>query len=157
TSTNEAVLLRVLRALAAFDLFKEDARGRFSNTPDSRELLSAHPQSMRYFCMMAATTYQQPFTHLMHSLKTGEPATIKAFGEPLYQHMDRVPSEAEIYDRAMEDLGRASASALAASRKVRSGQTVVDIGGGRGVLLKTLLRADRSLRGACLDRPSVCE
>ena len=58
TGTSEAVLTKVLRVLINVGLFSEDAEGRFSNTADSAMLKSDHPQSMRYFCQLAAGDYQ---------------------------------------------------------------------------------------------------
>ena len=105
-----AGLLRLLRVLTMLEVFAEDEQGRFSNTKDSSLLLSA-THSVRHFCMLAGGMYQRAFGDSGHALKTGEPAPWKTFGGSIYQFMEREPAQADIYDRAMEDLARATGPA----------------------------------------------
>lgn len=149
------VLVRLLRVLAMTGVFAEDEDGRFSNTEDSRDLLSAHPASKRHFCMLAGGMYQRAFNDLAHALRTGEPAPWKAFGGSIYEHMDRTPDDAEVYDGAMEDLARHTGPALAQARSFETARLVMDIGGGRGTLLRGLLGAQPHLRGILVDREPV--
>lgn len=156
TGTNEAMLTKVLRVLTNVGLFAEDADGRFSNTPDSAVLKSDHPQSMRYFCQLAAGDYQRIMFALPHTLRTGEPASEPVLGRPLYAYLDQAPEAAEIYDRAMEDLSRPVAVGLAGARDCSRLRLVVDVGGGRGTMVKELVRRYPHLRGICADRETVC-
>ena len=157
TGTSEAVLGHVMRLLAAVGLFTETADGRYRNAPDAELLREGHPASMRSFCMLAAGDYQRICHELIHSLETGEPAARWAVGGSLYAHLERDPAAAETYDRAMEDLSRPMGVAFAAATDLADVRTVADVGGGRGGLIKGLLRARSSLRGLVVDRPDVCE
>lgn len=156
TGTVEAVLSRVLNLLAAVELFAPTADGRFSNTEHSQLLRSSDPGSMRNFCMLAAGEYQAGFGELMHCLETGESAFPKVFGGSVYEYMARTPNAAAIYDRAMDDLTRPVGALLAGMRDWSAADLAVDVGGGRGTLLKGLLGAAPLLRGLCVDRPDVC-
>lgn len=156
TGSSEEALRLTLRLLVQVGVFAEDGSGHFSNTADSHLLRSDHPQSLRYFCQLAAGDYQRVFFALPHVVKTGEPATTRVFGESIYSYMDRVPASAEIYDRAMEDLSRTFAAAFAANRDFSRARLVLDVGGGRGTLAKALLKAHPHLRGMVADRASVC-
>ncbi len=153
----EMPLRRVLHLLAAMDVFKEEPAGTFANTADSEVLRADHPQSVRSWCRLAAGDYQRIFHGMAHTVRTGEPATPAVLGSTLYQHLVADPSAADIYDRAMEDLARPLAGVLAGSRDFSQVQTVMDIGGGRGTIVRGLLRALPHLRGICFDRPDVCE
>lgn len=156
TGAHEPVLRRVMRVLVSVGLFAEQADGRFTNTPESLPLQSDHPRSMRHFCMLAAGEYGQAFAELMHTLETGAPAFGKVFGGSVYEHFSRHPEAADVYDRAMEELARPVGRALAGLRPFDAVTTVVDVGGGRGTLVKAVLRAHPHLRGMCVDRADVC-
>jgi hypothetical protein len=151
------VLLRVLRALAMHDVFEEQADGRFANTEESRVLLTGQPGSMRAFCQLAGGLYQRIFDDLPHALRTGEPATWRALGGPLYAHLDAHADVADVYDRGMEDLAQFVGPLLAKRVPLDDVRTIVDIGGGRGTLVKALLARLPGARGVVLDRASVCD
>ena len=153
----EMPLRRVLHLLAAMAVFAEAPAGTFANTADSELLRTDHPQSVRAWCLLASGTYQRIFHGMAHTVRTGQPATPKVLGSTLYQHLIADPEAAEIYDRAMEDLARPLAAVLAQSRDFSQVRTVMDIGGGRGTIVRGLLRALPHLRGSCFDRPDVCE
>jgi C-methyltransferase len=154
---SEPILLRTLRLLTAVGLFTEMPDGRFANSAESEWLKSDHPRSLRHFCRLASGDYQRLFLHLEDSLRTGTPATPKAFGgRTLYDYFERAPEAADTYERAMEDLSRAVGPALAAARDFSTVDTVVDVGGGRGGLLQALLRAHPHLTGICADRAGQC-
>lgn len=153
---SQPVLERLLALLVAIGLFAE-ADGRYTTSEDGAQLRDDHPDSVRHFVMLASGDYQRIFQEVAHTVATGESAASRALGETLYQHLDRHAAQAEIYDRAMEDLTRPASRVLAKSRDFAAMQTVVDIGGGRGALLRGLLRAEPHLAGIVLDRPDVAE
>jgi len=157
TGTRTAPLASVLRVLAAVGLFTETPDGTFANTPDSESLRADHPQSVRAWCMLAAGDYQRLFHAMSHTVTTGEPAAHRVLGESLYAYLTHTPAAADVYDRAMEDLARPLGGVLAAGRDFSRVTTVVDVGGGRGTVVRGLVRAVPHLRGTCLDRPEVCD
>ncbi len=157
TGVHAAPLASLMRVLAAVGLFAETPDGAFANTPDSESLRTDHPQSVRAWCMLAAGDYQRLFHAMSHTVATGEPAADSVLGETLYSYLRHTPAAADVYDRAMEDLARPLAGVLAASRDFSRVETVVDVGGGRGTIVRGLLRAVPHLRGTCFDRPDVCD
>jgi C-methyltransferase len=157
TGMRAAPLASVLRVLVAVGLFAETAEGTFAQTPDSESLRADHPQSVRAWCMLAAGDYQRLFHAMGHTVATGEPAANLVLGESLYGYLQHTPAAADVYDRAMEDLARPIGGVLAASRDFSGVATVVDVGGGRGTVVRGLLRAVPHLRGTCIDRPEVCD
>ena len=156
TGTSEAVLTKVLRVLIHVGLFAEDGDGRFTNTPDSAVLKSDHPQSMRYFCQLAAGDYQRIMHGLPYTLRSGEPASGPILGRALYDYLDGTPEAAEVYDRAMEDLSRPYGVGLASARDFSKVRLIVDVGGGRGTMVKEIVRRHPHVRGICADRETVC-
>ncbi len=157
TGMKEMPLRRVLHLLAAMDVFAEGPDGTFANTKDSEALRADHPHSVRAWCMLACGDYQRIFQGMAHTVRTGEPATPAVLGSALYPYLTGHPEAADIYDRAMEDVARPLAGVVVQSRDFSSVRTVVDIGGGRGTIVRGLLRALPHLTGVCFDRPDVCE
>lgn len=157
TGTDARVLSRVLRALVVFEVFAEDADGRFTNSDASLDLITNRPGSTRAFCELAGGMYQRIFVDIDHALKTGEPATWKTYGASLYAHMEQDAADADVYDRGMEDLARAVGPALRKSRAWDGVRSIVDVGGGRGTVVKGLLAGLPDVTGIVLDRGSVCE
>lgn len=147
----------VMKVLVAAGLFAELPDGTFANTPDSETLRSDHPTSVRSWCMLAAGDDQRLFQQMGHTVRTGDPANELVLGGTLYAYLAKTPDAADIYDRAMEDLARPLACVLAAGRDLSQVKTVVDVGGGRGTIVRGLLRAVPHLTGICIDRPDVCD
>ncbi|EGV19401.1 O-methyltransferase family 2 [Thiocapsa marina] len=156
TATLPDVLEVVLDLLCTQGVFRRDEAGRFSNTPDSEPLRSDHPRSMRHFCILASAEYQQAFGALMVTLSTGESGFRATFNGSIYDYMTRNPEPGRVYDLAMEDLSRPLSAILASEWPFAEAATLLDLGGGHGVLLRGLLRARPDLRGVCFDRRDVC-
>jgi hypothetical protein len=166
TGTQEAIVERLMNLLVTVKLFAETDDARYANTDDSRLLCDRHPQSIRHFCILAGDVYQRGFGELMHTLHSGKPGLERAYGMSLLELMREQPETGAIYDKAMEDLSRPVGAALAASRDFTGVRLIVDIGGGRGALLRGLLRqlpaapdglVNGLTKGLVLDRAGVCE
>jgi len=153
---NPDVLDRVLRLLAACGIFGIDAEGRYVNSVLSALLRTDHPRSLRHFVMLAGEEYTDAFGKLMHSVKTGESAFLRAFGGSVYDHMDQNPEAGRVYDLAMEDLARPVGHLLARRPEFASAGVIVDVGGGNGALLRSILAAHPRARGISADRADVC-
>ncbi|MBO2456922.1 methyltransferase [Actinomadura violacea] len=146
----------LLRTLAMVGVFGQDEEGRYVNSALSEQLRTDHPQSLRYLCALTGGLYFQASGGLFDAVRTGRPALPSVFGVPLYEQLERDPETAAIFDRAMEDLARPVAAALAEHYPFEGVRTVVDVGGGNGALLKGILAAHPHLHGICADRPEVC-
>ncbi|QKG19172.1 methyltransferase [Actinomadura verrucosospora] len=146
----------LLRTLAMVGVFGQDEEGRYVNSALSEQLRTDHPRSLRHLCALTGGLYFQASGGLLDAVRTGRPALPFVFGAPLYEQLERDPETAAIFDRAMEDLARPVAAALAEHYPFKDVRTVVDVGGGNGALLKGILTAHPHLRGICADRPEVC-
>lgn len=156
TGTQPETLEALLRILSALGVFRRDDAGAYANTTLSDQLRDDHPQSMRHYVMLSGGLYADTFTALTHTLRTGESAFRHLHGTRIYEYLEQHPAEADLYDRAMADLARPVAAALADAYDFQDVRSVLDIGGNSGELLKGLLTAHPHLTGTCLDRPDVC-
>jgi hypothetical protein len=149
-------LYRVLRTLAGVGIFTEDAAGRFTLTPMAEPLKSDAPGSLRDFIIMLGEAwYAQPWEQLMYSVETGQPAFEHVHGMGLFKYLARHPEAGAVFDSAMTSRSSQENDAITAAYDFSGIRTIIDVGGGRGALLATLLRADPGLRGILFDRPPV--
>lgn len=157
TGTHPETLEALLRILSALGVFGRDEAGAYRNTPLSDQLRDDHPQSMRHYVMLSGGLYADTFTAVTHTLRTGESAFRHLHGTRIYEYLEQHPADADLYDKAMADLARPVAAALADAYDFTGVRRVLDVGGNSGELLKGLLTAHPHLTGTVLDRPDVCE
>ncbi len=148
-------LYRLLRALASLGVFVEDDRGRFSLTEAAAGLRSDAPDSLQAFAMLWGEVLWPSCGALLHSVRTGQPAFDHLHGMGVFEYLPQHPQAAQIFDRAMTNLTRRLAQPVVAAYDFSSLNTVVDVGGGQGILLAAVLRANPRLKGVLYDRPDV--
>jgi hypothetical protein len=78
-----------------------------------------------------------------------------AKGESLFAYLSHQKEEAAIFDQAMTEMSGAVAQAAANAYDFSQIRRVVDIGGGQGRFLGTVLAAHPHLKGILFDRPEV--
>ncbi|MEB3168001.1 MAG: methyltransferase [Synechococcaceae cyanobacterium] len=148
-------LFRLLRGLASLGLFQETAPRRFALTPLAELLRSDHPGSLRQFARMLGDEHYLSWDDLLHSVRTGENAFRHRYGMGIFEWYQGQPQRAAIFDGAMTDFSRQETAAMLASYDFAGVRNLVDVGGGRGELLQTVLRAHGHLRGTLFDQPAV--
>ncbi len=115
------------------------------------------PDSQRPFAIMMGSEFQAAWGELLYSLRTGEPGFEKRFGIPFFQYMMEHPDRHSFYDQAMGTFGREETSPVLDAYNFGTFRTVVDLGGGRGVLLASILKRYPAVRGILFDLPAVAE
>jgi len=93
----------------------------------------------------------RPFFDVVHTLSTGEPAFEHLFGMKLFEYLARHPEEASIFNDGMQGLTVQASSGVAAAYDFGSFGTLVDIGGGNGTLMITVLHAYPEPSGIIFD------
>ena len=157
TNTHSDALYRILRALASVGIFAEIKPRYFVLTPLADCLQSNAPDSVRAMAILRGEEhYYKAWGDLMYSLQTGESAFERLYGMDLFQYNDQNPSQGEIFDRAMAESEETNSLVLEAYDFSSIGK-LVDIGGGKGRLLATILQAYPSMTGMLFDRPDVIE
>ncbi len=157
TQTQGAALYRLLRALASVGIFAQDPQGRFSLTPPANLLRSDVPDSQRSFAIMMGAEFYKAWGELLHSVRTGRGGFQKMFGMPFFQYMLEHPRRHGIYDTAMGRFGQAEAEAMLDAYDFSGVRTVVDVGGGSGMLLEAMLKRHPEIKGILFDLPAVVE
>lgn len=158
THTHAQTLYRLMRALASFGIFVEDAQGNFANTELSQLLRSDVPGSMRPMTLLFGDEPMlESWQSLLHSVTTGEPAFEHVFGTHHFDYLSHHPDKAKIFDDAMVSVSSMMNAAIAKAYDFSAFGTIVDIAGGYGSTLCTILKAHTKLRGILFDMPHVVE
>ena len=155
TGSDADALRRLLRALATAGVLEEQG-GAYALTSLGDGLRGDVPGSLRDWARMIGRPYQwNAWSELSHSVRTGETAFDSAYGESVWQYRADHPDESAFFDAAMTSLTRMVDAAVVAGYGFGRFEHVVDVGGGNGTFIATLLRAHPALRGTLFDQEHV--
>ena len=157
TGTNAPSLYRVLRALASLGVFAETQPNHFTLTPLAACLQSDTPNSVRACVIMQGEEYYRVWGEFMHSVQTGGSSFEHIYGMNIFDYYAQNPESAKIFDESMTNLSVLESAAIAASYDFSSIQTLVDVAGGEGLLIASILKSNPTLKGVLFDRPYVVE
>jgi C-methyltransferase len=148
---------RLLRALTAHGVFEEVAPSRYMHSDLSELLREDHPRSMRYMVLWASAPWTwQAWPRLDDVVRTGKAIFPEIYGQEFFEYLkENDAASAEVFNRAMTQSSRLTSDLVAGALELGGARTVVDVGGGEGHLIATLLRRHPGLRGTLVDLPAV--
>lgn len=156
SNSDPAMLYRLLRALSSLGVVEESEGQRFSLTAVGQPLRKNAEGSLRSLAVMLARPWHdQAWEHLTESVRTGRPAAELAFGKDLWRYLDNQPSELENFNEAMASASSGIHAAAADAYDFSGIEILVDVGGGFGRLLGTILQRYPQMRGMVFDRPHL--
>jgi hypothetical protein len=154
-SADADALDRVLRHLVTAGVLRRDGSGRYGLTPSGEALRADHPSGTRERLDIegAIGRADLSFVHLLHTVRTGEPAFPEQFGQSFWDDLTQDAGRSESFAAQMgADVAR-WAPAIVSAYDWGSLGHVVDVGGGNGALLIAMLSAFPTLRGTLVDLP----
>ncbi len=146
------ILHRILRALASDGVFAEDDSGVFRNTEASELLRSGNTDRWPEFAHLWGEASYSAMGAL--DVRQTDVPFARAYGKDFWSWLATNPEERSNFDRAMEG-GQGERADKLAALEWREDETVVDIGGGTGRLLRDLLERRPELRGIVFDLPEA--
>jgi hypothetical protein len=156
TGAHPRSLYRLLRALAAAGVFHEDEGQRFSLTPVGEGLRTDMPASLgAQAAFIGRPYYWQVWGDLLHSVRTGENAFRHVHGIDVWEYRAERPEESALFDNVMTTGARGRADAVLAAYDFGRFKRIMDVGGGQGALLTSILTAHPAVRGVLFDQPHV--
>ena len=149
-------LRRLMRALISRGIFRQRRDGRYELTALAETLRSDAPFSMHgYARFVGSPQHREHWTLLVESVKSGKPIIPQLRGNDAFDYLRDEPELAKIFNDAMTDLAGLAATAVVPGYSFGPYGTIVDVGGGHGVLLSTILAATPNARGVLYDLPEV--
>jgi O-methyltransferase domain/Dimerisation domain len=147
---------RLLRALGSVGLFAETGNRRFRLTPLGKLLCTEVPQALgAYARFVGHESTWRPWGELGHSVRTGQPAFDRVFAMPIFEYFAKMPEAAAVFDAAMTSISTWESKAVVAAYDFSGISTLIDVAGGHGLMLTTILKANRKMRGVLFDLPHV--
>ncbi|GAB2446894.1 methyltransferase [Nocardia tengchongensis] len=153
TATDVDSLSRLLRYLAELDIVRPRDAG-YELTEAGSLLSSTAAQSLQPLARLYGGAFYESFAHLDHAVRTGAAGFDHHFGRHHFEYFSQTPAGTELFDTAMA-AGAAIFGHVGELIALCGGDTVVDIAGGNGTLLATLLRDAPGARGVLLERASA--
>lgn len=151
-------LYRLMRACASVRVLHEGPDGKFSQTPMSAVLRSTGPTSLRGWAMFTShEVHHQGWEHLEYCVRTGKQAMDKIYGKPAFELLKERPDVSAVFNHAMTDLSRLDSPAIAEAYAFEGIHSLMDVGGGHGLLLATILERHPHLHGTLYEIPAVIE
>ena len=158
TESHPRSLYRLLRGASNAGLLFESQDHAFSLTPLADALRTDTPGSMRGLVLYCGDSYYiQGFDALPYSIRTGKPSFDEVNGMGLFEYFRQNPKIGTIFDQAMTDMSHMEAPPVVKAFDFSTFHTLVDVGGGHGFLLATILKACPQLHGVLFDQPQVIE
>jgi O-methyltransferase domain/Dimerisation domain len=155
-NANPEALYRVLRALASLGIFTETDPGIFSMTPLAEPLRSDVSGSLRGSAILyGASWWWRACGELIHSVRTGQPAFDHVHGQALFSYLDSARDAAAIFNDHQSNMTQQDAAAVVAAYDFTHYATVIDVGGGHGVLGAAILGACQQTSVVVFDQPAV--
>lgn len=151
-------LLQVLRALAAAGIFTHGGDGRFGLTPVGETLVTGHPTAARDLVLtLGGPAFWSALGAMPQVLETGKTGIEIALGTSFFDYLRQHPDEEAVFNRTMIAVHGGEPAAVAEAYDFSGIDKVVDVGGGIGTMLVTLLQRHPHLTGVLFDAPSVAE
>jgi hypothetical protein len=149
-------LYRLMRATASVGVLSEGPDGKFSQTPLSAVLRSNANPSLRAFAIMHGLDWHGlGWSELEYCVRTGKPAIDKIYGMPIFQFFEQRPEDGKLFNQAMSDLSTIDSPAVADAYSFGEIHSIVDVAGGHGLLLATILARNPHMKGTLYDMPHV--
>jgi hypothetical protein len=156
TGADAGALYRLLRLLTPLGIFHEEAGRRFVQTAMSATLRSDHPAKARAAVqMMGSEAMWNALGGIRASVKSGGTGWEAIHGQPVFDYLTAHPAEAAIFNDAMIGIHGGEAPTVAEAYPFAG--TVIDVGGGSGNMIVTILRRHPAARALVFDMPHVVE
>ena len=151
TRSHGPSLARLLRALTSIDVVTESTHERFELTAVGALLLADGPGSLAAWAEFCGTRSWTTWGRLIESVRTGDSIRKQTSGSDGFHHLEDDAQGALLFNRAMVDLTQPVALAVARKVDFSGMRLIVDVGGGYGELLASILSEYPLLRGILFD------
>lgn len=157
TGSHTPTLYRLMRAMGSVGVFAEDAEKRFSLTPVGA-LLKKGPNSMH---AMAMHWIENPsytaWGNLDKCIETGDTGFVVTWGKEIFPYYAENPVSNGYFNEAMTNYSEAVVKDVLGAYDFSGAETIVDIGGGHGAFINSILQTAPGSKGILFDQPAVIE
>lgn len=156
TEVNTQFLYRILRTLASHGIFVEVNNSYFEITSLAEYLQSDFPGSMRDIAILEGEEWLwQGWGNMFDAVKTGVSGFESQFGMSVIEYLKQNPEQFGTFQAGLKNYSTIINHAVLAAYDFPSGSKLIDLGGGDGSLLVSILETDATMTGVLFELPSV--
>ena len=146
---------RILRGLVVEGVLTEDEDGRFALTSLGAAMRAGVAGSLRGPIIVRGEMYQQAAAGLLDAVRHGGTAFEHVYGERFFEHLEHHAEHEAAFQASMAGRAENEAADVVAAYDFGALDSIVDVGGGEGVLLEAIVRSTAQLSATLVDRPAV--
>ena len=155
SSSDPPTLARLLRVLVDLDLL-ERVGDRYATTARGEVLRRGHPSGIRDLALMQTVAPNlTAWSHLADAVRQGSSVYEDLTGMTNWAWLEAHPHEEAVFNAAMARRATLQVEAVRAACDLSAARLLVDVGGGKGAMLTSLLAQYPALRGLVADRAPV--
>lgn len=144
-------LFRLMRALSSLGIFAQTKNTCFALLPLGENLRADTPGSLKAIIITLGEIHYQACGSLLHAVQTGSPAFDHVFGTGLFEYLSQNTDAADSFNEGMASLAGMLAYAVVLAYDLGRVSSIVDIGGGNGRFLETVLETYPEIQGTVFD------
>lgn len=157
TNAHSISLFRLLRALASLGIFRADEKGLIHLTPLAEVLKSDSPTSVRPMALMRGDFQYKAWGELTQCIQTGKSGFEHLFNQPMFDWLAANSEAGALFDAAMQSIHGRESNLLVDVFDFSNVGLLIDIGGGNGSFLASILRRSPNTKGVLFDLPTVVD
>jgi hypothetical protein len=152
TGVDADSLYRVMRLLASAGVFLEERGRSFALTPSAEALRIDAPASLHgLVSWLTDPFHHRVYADAMYAVITGRPAVERTVGMPVFEHFARTPPLSAIFNNAMTAFSAQVIPAILDAYDFGGIERLVDVGGGHGHLIASVLQRYPQMRAVLFD------
>ncbi len=156
TGTQPLALERLLNTLIVMGIFQRTEQQKISNTSLSTLLQSDHPYSQRsYILLLGDASWWNSWGRLDYSVTTGQAAFDQYFKMSYTEYLEQNPQLSDTFNDCMTRIAKGHIPAILNSYDFSRFNSIIDIGGGQGSLVKAIIEKNPHLTGTVFDLEHV--
>ena len=157
TQTHQQSLFRLMRALTSIGVFNYNEQQQFELTPLGKTLQSSIPGSMHAMAIMQLGDHLGAWSNLVYSVKTGEPSFDMVEGMSVWDYYEAHHDEGLNFMNAMTGMTETANKNIIPAYDFSQFKVIIDVGGGNGALLFSILDVAPDAKGIVFDLPYVTD
>lgn len=156
TSANKDALCRVLRLLCSLGVFEEVSEMTFANNETSHLIKRNAEGSMRDMLLFMANPFHfRAYTDMLPTILDGKTAAHHMWGKEIFEVFAEDKEEQQLFDNAMTTFSRQAVPQILDAYDFSGIAKLVDVAGGYGALLTSILLKHTDMHGVLFDLPHL--
>ncbi|MBE9035178.1 methyltransferase [aff. Roholtiella sp. LEGE 12411] len=157
TGAHPRSLYRLMRVLVSVGIFNEIADNQFTLTAMGELLRSDAPSSLRTAAILFGEEPYRACADLHYSVMTGKTAFDNMYKMGHFEYLSQNPEAGETFNQAMTQLTTQVHTAVVHAYDFSGINRIVDVGGGHGLLIASILKANPHMTGILFELPFAIE